>query len=114
MSGLLAAALEFLSFFLIFYIIGASLYVAQPVSFVVGLAISFSINRSWVFMRKDKTYSRLMLYAAVALCNIYISTYLILMFEEYIPAFSAKIAVMGCVALWNYIIFKKIIFKPTQ
>lgn len=113
-SGSTAAAVEYISFILMSYSLGYPSYIAQPASFIIGMCISFAMNRSWVFGEKDKAHKRFILYAVVAVCNLVISTSLLVFMENYIPAFIAKVAIMGCIAVWNYILFKKVIFKASK
>lgn len=111
-SGSLAAATEYL----VFLLLAANelnIIVSQSVSFSVGLVISFAINRTWVFGRKGNFHKQAVLYLSLAVTNLILSN-LVLIFLTgplHLVDWIAKVIVMGCIASWNFFIFKKFIFS---
>lgn len=109
-SGGLAAATEYGSFLL--FILALPLVAANALSFMMGLIVSFSLNRSWVFGSKGNTKKKFAQYFLLALINLTLGSLIILaLVTAGIPALIAKVVVMLLIATWNYLIFSKIIFK---
>ena len=113
MSGSLAASTEYVTF-LALHAIGLMLVLANALSFSCGLIISFLLNKHWVFSRKGNGPKQFVMYATLAGINLIIGSGLIVLLVHglQLPAFLAKLCVMGLIATWNYVIFKKVIFKP--
>lgn len=114
--GALAAALEYLSFALIFYVFKGGIGVAQTSSFLIGFAVSFVLNSIWTFVKKNDIkrevyWSRFFAYAILALINIGVTALFITILHKFgVSPLIAKLIVMGAVVIWNYTIFNKIIF----
>jgi putative flippase GtrA len=120
--GGLAFVGEYLSFLLILSYASPEnrLLVAQTLSFCMGLAISFSGNRLYTFKQHSAPYHhavhrQLFAYSMLALANLILSNIAIHLLTQKAGLNSAvaKIIVMLMVVLWNYVIFKKYIFKTT-
>lgn len=118
--GVLAFASEYLSFIIIINTLATSysLFVAQTVSFSLGLLVSFNGNRLFAFNDVERTYShnvkrQVGMYLVLAGINLLLSNIIIhLLVNVFLitPSIS-KLIVMSMVVLWNYIIFNKLIFK---
>lgn len=118
--GVLAFASEYLSFIIIINTLATSysLFVAQTISFSLGLLISFNGNRLFAFNDAERTYSHNVkrqagMYLALAGINLLLSNIIIYLLVNVFlitPPIS-KLIVMSMVVLWNYIIFNKLIFK---
>ena len=114
--GIAAFLTEYISFLLIITTI-SKLLVAQTISFLMGLIISFFGNRNITFMKTDSYalsgHSQLWRYVLLALCNLLLTNALIylLVHKAGIDPVIAKVLVMGSVVAWNYLIFSKVIFK---
>lgn len=116
MIGGLAAIVEYASFFIIYNVL-PFVVVAQTLSFILGLVVSFTGSRQYTF-NSDRAYhhnakTQIITYLVLALVNLLISNLLIytLVHGIAIVPLVAKVIVMGCVALWNFIIFNKFVFK---
>lgn len=114
-SGGSAAAVEMAVFALILGLTsGLLIIVPQTISFLAGFMVSFSLNRSWVFSAKNgKIATQLARYGLLAAINLVLSNIVLLLLVDVASMHElvAKFMVMACVAVWNYIIFSKIIFK---
>ncbi|HMH69937.1 MAG TPA: GtrA family protein [Candidatus Saccharimonadales bacterium] len=112
-SGGSAAIVEY-GLFLLLSALYAPILVANTVSFLAGLVVSFTLNKVWVFSSKGALKRQFISYLLLALVNIVIGNALIWLFVEYwgVHAFVAKLLVMIVIALWNYLFFSKLIFKP--
>jgi len=111
-SGVSAALVEYAVFLLLVGTIAKDqVVVAQTVSFLAGLIVSFSLNRRWVFSPQRKASRTFVEYFALATINLVITNILLLGLHHFLPLAIAKIIIMGCVAFWNYFIFRKVIFR---
>lgn len=115
--GVVAFTVEYLVFVGLFHVIN-SLLVAQSLSFISGLLISFFGNKNVTFNSTEQyqlsSVSQLWRYLVLALTNLLLSNLVIQLLVQYIPAEIAKLFVMGVIIAWNYIIFNRVIFKKTN
>lgn len=114
-SGLLAAAIEYATFLLLIAAVSnIQLVVAQTLSFLMGLVVSFILNKRWVFGSNRATSHALRDYLLLALTNLLLSNVLLILLGKFLPVVLAKVIVMACVATWNYAIFQKFIFRQNS
>ena len=113
--GITAFVIEYGTFYFLYMELGISLIVANSVSFFLGLLTSFAFNRLWTFGKR--TYSKntshqLLLYFMLAFINLLLTniTVEILIKINIIPSIG-KLAAMILTSLWNYVLFKRVIFK---
>jgi len=119
LNGILAFGTEYGIFLLLTYVLSIPfLAFTQTVSFCLGLLVSFLGSRLFTFKQTGKTYKRsakvqMMSYATLAVLNLLISNVVIYSLVHYavLPSWIAKVITMVLVAAWNFIIFKKLIFK---
>jgi putative flippase GtrA len=117
-AGGTAFVVEYGSFLVFYYGLHMSAVIANTISFILGLATSFTLNRFWVFGHKKqnrRVSHQLSIYAIVGGANLLITdTAIHYMVHAGIPAFIDKILLVMLVACWNFVIFKKFIFahKP--
>lgn len=114
MSGATAAATEFVVF-LILHEIGIPLFIANALSFMCGLGVSFTLNKQWVFVKKGGGTQQFTMYFALACINLLVSSGLLSLFVHQLglrPSI-AKLVTMVLIASWNYLIYQKIIFKKS-
>jgi putative flippase GtrA len=91
-----------------------NLVLSQSISFGCGFAVSFLLNRMWVFRSAGAVSGELARYATLAIINLAASNIAlgVLVNVLHLPAPLAKFLVMGMVAAWNYVIFSKLVFAP--
>lgn len=116
MAGLLAFVVEYGSFYVLFNGLHWRLIFANTLSFIFALVVSFTVQRYWTFISKEKEYSKRInhqaaLYAALSFFNLIVSTLSIetLVYIGLKPLL-AKFGTQVIVAFWNYFAMKKIIF----
>jgi len=105
---------EYITFYFLYVVLLWPLFVANSVSFGIGIMTSFTINRYWAF--KSDTHKRagshqFIIYCCLALINLGIVNLALggLQYLGLDPRIG-KIVVMLAVPAWNYFIFKKYIF----
>lgn len=114
MSGAAAAATEFIVF-VVLHEIDLPLFVANALSFMCGLVVSFTLNKQWVFTKKGGGPQQFTMYFVLACINLLISSGLLSLFVHGLglrPSI-AKLISMILIATWNYVIYQKIIFKKS-
>ena len=112
---MITGGLAFISEYIAFHLLlpEASKFMANSVGMLIGFWISFLLNRYWSFASKDKIYIQLLRYSVVFLINLIISNLLMYVFSDRIgmhPSVS-KLIIMCLIVGWNFLIFKKIIYK---
>lgn len=112
-SGGSAAVIEYVVFLLIHFNFQGDIIIANGLSFMCGLIVSFSLNKYWVFRSKQSTHLELIRYMILATINLLIGTFIITFLTSMTGVYPAisKLIVMVTIAVWNYILFSKIIFK---
>ena len=118
--GVAAFIIEYISFLLIMMFMPGpqSIIVGQTISFLAGLLVSFFGNRKITFNNEFNKYiygkkGQALRYLTLALFNILLTNiliYILVNLIEIMPAY-AKLIVMALVISWNFIIFRKFIFK---
>ncbi|WP_421569126.1 GtrA family protein [Stenotrophomonas sp. PD6] len=113
-SGGSAAATEYLVFIALQELPGQdSLVLSQSVSFAAGFAVSFLLNRLWVFQSAGSWSGDLAKYGALAAINLVLGNLALglLVGPAGLHPLLAKLVVMVMVAVWNYAVFSKVIFR---
>ena len=114
-TGCAAALTEYLVFMVLYYLLGIDVVVANVISFLASLITGFTLHKLWVFgdvAVKRKTVSQAIIYGAIAAINICISSISIYFFTRLgAPAFVVKLVLIFLVAGWNYLLFRRLVFK---
>ena len=113
MAGGTAATVEFLTFVLLQYLShGQHVIGSQTISFGCGFIASFALNRIWVFRSDGDVKSELLRYCLVACMNLLASNAMMLLATGWAGwnPYASKLGVMVCIAVWNYLIFSKLVF----
>lgn len=108
-----AAALIELSIFLLLKHEGATTVLANSMSFIAGLLVSFTLNRTWVFRSVGNKTREIAAFVLLALFNLLLSNILLFISVDVIGIKSAvaKFVSMVVIAGWNYYIFPKAVFR---
>lgn len=87
---------------------------AQAASYVLALVVNFLLLRLWAFQTSEpgSTARQIVLYALLVCFNLPASSLL----AEWLTIvglspFVVKVIVVGVVAVWNYVVYKKLIFR---
>lgn len=116
-AGLATTTADYGTFLLLKNLIGTGLFVASLASLAAGFVVSFTINRLWVFgadsrHSKQSGWLQLVMYSALFSFNVAF-TYLFIGQLELmgIEAYKSKIIAIGLITIWNFVFYKKFIFK---
>ncbi len=112
-SGISSFLVEYAIFYLFLNAFGFQKYLSNGAGMFTGFWLSFLLNRYWSFKSKENFIKQLSLYGALFFINLAISTLLMYVFSNIlgIVAELSKILIMGMIVLWNFVIFKKIIYR---
>jgi putative flippase GtrA len=111
-SGLAVAAIEYFVFFVLYKQIGFWHVTSNSLAMAIGFLISFLLNRYWSFKSKANIFRQIAAYGMAFAINLLISNVFMLIFSDNLgiaPPLS-KLLVMMIIGIWNFIIFKKVIY----
>jgi len=86
---------------------------ANAIAYVVVFWFNFLVNRIWSFKSKVNIFKQLGQYAVLFVFNLFATSALLWLLSDkigIIPAIS-KVLVMGLVVCWNFVLYKKVIYK---
>ncbi|HHX17239.1 MAG TPA: GtrA family protein [Clostridium sp.] len=86
---------------------------ANAIAYVVAFWVNFLLNRYWSFKSKVNIFKQLRQYSILFIFNLIATSALLYFLSDEIgimPKIS-KILVMGMVVCWNFILYKKVIYK---
>ena len=105
------ALLELGLFQLLYEIIGLPLQASNVAATIVATATNFMLNRSVTFKSTSNPVRSAVLYCALFAFNTTVSTLAIsAMVGLGLPSAVAKVIMQGAVVVWNFFIYRKIIF----
>lgn len=110
-AGGLAFVAESVSFLVLYYEWQASAVIGNTGSFLVGLAVSFSLQKLWVFSGRQakRAEHQLALYLGVAGVNLLATNvFIYLLVTAGVPAFTAKVGLIITIAVTNFLLYRKI------
>lgn len=117
--GICAFSVEYGTFYFLYYAIHQKLILANSISFILGLLTSFIFNRIWTFTlnKGNKSYKKgikhqFSYYTILSIVNLILTNLIVegLTLISINPRFGKLIA-MVTTSLWNYTLFKYIIFN---
>ena len=110
-TGLLAFVTEYAVFNLL--LAPLSKFIANTVGMFVGFWISFLLNRYWSFQSKDQFFKQLFRYSFLFVINLISSCLFLNVFSDIfnVKVKIAKLIIMCMVVVWNFFLFKKLIYR---
>ncbi len=111
--GISSFVLEYSIFYLLFRILSVYELVSNTVAITLVFFFNFLMNRIWSFKSKEKLLKQILMYGGLFLFNMVMSNLFIFAATEYleISPLISKVLIMGLIVLWNFVIYKKIIYK---
>lgn len=121
MSGAATVGADYATFALTYKALGAPLFVATASSLLAGFLVSFTLNRQWVFNAKSadaekRAIEQLVLYAVLFVFNTLVAFWFIDMAKREwgLNPLLGKPITMAFITAWNFLIYKKFIFRLRQ
>jgi putative flippase GtrA len=114
-SGASAFIAQYAVLNLTYYMLSLSLHIATSLGYVSGLLVSYTFNRYWVFggegKRKHIAYQSVQ-YGVLVLLNYLFTVWGVSLLKDHgIQPYISPILTTGLIVCWNYILFKKVIFR---
>lgn len=118
-AGGTAFVSDYGTFLIWHYAVGLSVRLSSAISFLTGLVVSYLLQKYWVFEVKHQTNDfkrkETYLYVALAVFNLLISVYGVTYLKNIgLPAYLAKLLVIVAIMIWNYVLYKKVIFSSQK
>lgn len=112
-SGILSAALEYFLIIMLTEFAGFWYIVSNTIAMSGGFCLSFILNRYWSFKSYSKISRQLLLNGLLFLINLALSNALMYLLTGVtgLPYTMSKLIAMGIIAIWNFIIYKGVIFR---
>ncbi len=106
------ALLELVLFRLLYWATGGNVAASNVAAVAVATLCNFLLNRSFTFRSGSNPVRSMVLYVALLAFNTAFSTFAIgwLVGIGAEPAV-AKVLTQGCVVVWNYFLYNKVVFK---
>ena len=107
-----SAVIELVLFQLLSAVFAIPLAAANVTAVVVSTVFNFLVNRNVTFKSTSNPLRSLVLYLLLFALNTTFSTAVIsLSAAQGVYPLVAKVCTMACIVLWNFVLYKKVIFK---
>ena len=107
-----SAVIELVLFQLLSAVFAIPLAAANVTAVVVSTVFNFLVNRNVTFKSTSNPLRSLVLYLLLFALNTTFSTVVIsLLAAQGVYPLVAKVCTMACIVLWNFVLYKKVIFK---
>ena len=86
---------------------------SNTIAYVVVFWLNFLLNRFWAFNSKEDFKKQIVLYGILFMFNLMVSDGMVywLHISLKIHELIAKVLAVGLVVSWNFILYKKVIYK---
>lgn len=86
---------------------------SNSIAYSSGFVISFLMNKYWSFNSRENFGRQLAMYGVLFFINLGLSTALMYLLTSVLGILYiiSKIFVMGLIVLWNFLLYKKVIYK---
>ena len=87
--------------------------IANTIVYILVFWFNFLLNRFWSFEAKGNLKRQLLLYGILFIFNLIVINFLMYLFSDIfgITPLISKVFTMGFVVCWNFVIYKKLIYK---
>lgn len=117
--GISCFVCEYFIFILLFHLLGSRVVlglppekVANSIAVFVMFFVSFILNRNWSFESKGNVLKQTIMNLMLFIVNIVFSGWAITeLMNMGIHAYIAKILIMGVIVIWNFILYRKVIYR---
>ncbi|MGE5613009.1 MAG: GtrA family protein [Bacillota bacterium] len=112
-TGLSSAAIEFTLLYVFKDMAGLSVITANSAALSIVFWFNFLMNRYWSFKSTMKLQKQLVMYLLLFLFNLLASDAIMYLLVEKlsIQYLFAKVLSIGAMVCWNFILYKKVIYK---
>lgn len=111
-AGGSAALLELILFQCLYAVLGVDVAISNIISVVIATIYNFFFNRTVAFRSASNPFRSAVLYGILFLLNLTITTCAIsAMVAAGVHSVLAKIIMQACVVCWNFVLYRKVIFR---
>ena len=112
-TGSSAAVLEYSLLILLTEYVGMWYIISNSIAYFSGFWLSFLLHRFWSFKSQDPILKQLLLYILLFFINFTLTSLLLYTLTDMMGVYYmiSKVFVMGSVVLWNFILYKKVIYR---
>jgi putative flippase GtrA len=112
-TGLLSLALDFLLLYACTEFLGFWYLYSKVIAFTVVFWFNFLLNRYWSFRSRGPLRRQLLLYGLLCGFNLAVSGALLYYLTESfgLPYLVSNVFVVGLIVLWNFILYKRVIYR---
>jgi putative flippase GtrA len=111
-TGLTSALFEYLLFLGCYELLQIPAVVSNVVALLAATALNFGMNRLWAFKSSSSLTGSMVKYGILFTFNLIVSTLAVAWFIALgFPAALVKLITMICVASWNFVLYRKVVFK---
>lgn len=110
--GATSAVVELLLFQLLYGYFTLGVVISNVSAVLLATALNFVLNGVVTFKSSSNIYRSIVLYVILFLCNMGFTTFAIgFLVNMGIASPLAKISTQICVVIWNFFLYKKVVFK---
>lgn len=112
-TGLASFSMEYILFIVLYKVIGLWYIISHISVYFIVFWFNFLVNRFWSFKSKNDIRVQLFRYGLLFVFNLFAATAIMFILSEVlnISPLISKVLVMGMIVLWNFILYRKIIFR---
>ena len=98
--------------FTIFDMLEISIVISNISSVIIATIINYLLNKFWAFKSQKASIKSLVLYIALFIFNItFSSQFIVFVSNAGVNGIVAKLISMILITCWNFVLYKKVIFK---
>lgn len=111
--GLLSFAIEYGLYTLLFAVLNVNYLLSNMLVYSVTFWFNFLLNRCWSFNARNNLKHQLILYGILFIFNFTVTNVMIYVFSDILGIYPliSKVLIMFAVVSWNFIIYKRVIYK---
>lgn len=114
--GIISITVDYGLLLLFYRVLGVPLEIATATAFILGLIVNFMLNRLWSFNAKPgrrNAIRQMVLYGILVFLNTIFTVFVVGYASSYwnIPPEISKPVCVLLTTVWNYVLYKKVIFK---
>lgn len=107
-----SAVCELGSFTVLRSIVELEISTSNIIATIIATTFNFILNRGWAFNNNSNLSKSMVLYLCLFLINMIFSTWFIgILVNIGVMDFVAKLITMVMVTVWNFVLYKKVVFK---
>lgn len=110
--GAASALVELAIFSSLYYIAYIPAVWASPLSLLCSTILNFALSKNWSFKGGSSVPRSLLLYILLLCFNsVFTSIATQCLIDNEVPALFAKLLTMCCVVVWNFFLYRKVVFR---